>query len=500
MRKAFYTLLSFLIVGVAVAQGNVMRWDTGDWDTFDPAYTNLQAEASISVNIFSGLVRWDEGTVDIVPDLATHWDISEDGAVYTFYLREDAYFHHGFGNVTAHDVKYTFDRITNPETASVHYNNYSIIEETTVIDDYTVEVRLERAYAPFMLLLIPYKAGSIISQAAIEERGMDFGANPVGSGPFQWMSGDPRGEIVLEAFDEYHGGRPALDQLTFTHISEEAVVHAAFQAGDLDAATVRDADTLARYQADPSVVVHTNSGTNLNYITMNPSIAPFDDIRVRQAVLHAIDMEGILDTVLSGIGARLTGPVPTVANFYEADVATFEYNPEKARELLAEAGYPDGFSTTLFTYIGGPAVPVSTIVQDQLRQVGIQVEMRALEVSAWSETVATSNVPMTFMRLTRSSDPHEFILPILHSESVPQSNYSRYNNPRADELIRAGSVETDSEARREIYSELQKIIVDDAVAAWLFSDVVAVVTRPYIKGFELDPLFNKGSSKVYVER
>src|SRR5690625_5179640 len=351
MRKALYTLLSFLIVGIALAQGNVMRWDTSDWDTFDPAYTNLQAESAISVNIFSGLVRWDEGTVDIVPDLATDWDISDDGAVYTFYLREDAYFHHGFGNVTVHDVKYTFDRITNPETASVHYNNYSIIEETTVIDDYTVEIRLERAYAPFMLLHVPYKAGSIVSQAAIEERGTDFGANPVGSGPFQWVSGDPRGDIVLEAFEDYHGGRPALDELIFTHISEEAVIQAAFQAGDLDAATVRDADTLAMYQADPSVVVHTNSGTNLNYITMNPTIAPFDDIRVRQAVLHAIDMEGILDTVLSGIGARLTGPVPTVATYYEEDVATFDYNPEKARELLAEAGYPDGFSTTLFTYI-----------------------------------------------------------------------------------------------------------------------------------------------------
>lgn len=498
MKRALYTLIISLIATIAFAQSNVLRWDTSDWDTFDPAYTNLQAESAISVNIFSGLVRWDEGTVDLVPDLATSWEISEDGSVYTFHLREDAYFHHGYGNVTAHDVKFSLDRIRNPETASVHFNNYAIIEEVNVLNDYTVEIVLERAYAPFMLLLVPYKAGSIISEAALNDRGSSFGDNPVGSGPFQWESGDPRGDIVLSAFDDYHGGRPQIDELVFTHISEEAVIHAAFQAGDLDIATVRDADVLAAYQADPSVVVHTNSGTNLNYITMNPSIAPFDDIRVRQAVLHAIDMEGILATVLSGIGAPLTGPVPTVANFYEPDVTHYEYDPEKSRELLAEAGYENGFSTTLFTYIGGPAVPVSTIVQDQLRQVGINVELRALEISAWAETTATSDVPMTFMRLTRSSDPHEFILPILHSESVPQSNYSRYNNPRVDELILEGSVETDDAARAAIYSELQKIIVDDAVAAWLFSDVVAVVTRPEVQGFKLDPLFNKGSSKVYL--
>lgn len=498
-RIGFAILAVLLLASVGFAQEAVLRWDTSDWITFDPAYSNLQAEAAISVNIYSGLVRWDEGTVDIVPDLATHWDISEDGTVYTFYLRDDAQFHHGFGPVTAHDVKFTFDRITSPDTASVHYTNYRIIKNVEVIDDYTVQIELESPYAPFLLLLVPYKAGSIVSQAAMEARGSDFGTNPVGSGPFEWVSGDPRGDLVLRAFDDYYGGRPAVDRLVFTHISEEAVVDAAFRAGDLDIATVRDSDTLARYMADPNVVVYTNSGTNLNYITMNPNMPPFDDIRVRQAVLHAIDKDAILATVLDGIGAPLTGPVPTVANFYEPDVPHFEYDPALSRQLLAEAGYPNGFRTTLFTYIGGPAVPVSTIVQDMLRQVGIQADLRALEIAAWSETVASSEVPMTFMRLTRSSDPHEFLVPILHSQSVPQSNYSRYNNPRVDELIHLGSIETEPERRAEIYSEIQKIVVGDAVAAWIFSDVVAVVAKPYVKGFELDPLFNKGSSKVFLE-
>lgn len=500
MRQTLIALLSVLLLAsVGFAQETVLRWDTTDWDTFDPAYSNLQAEAAIAVNIYSGLVRWDEGTVNIIPDLATSWDVSEDGTVYTFYLRDDARFHHGYGPVTAHDVKFSLERILDPATASVHYNNYRIIDSVTALDDYTVQIKLKSPYAPFLSLLVPYKAGSIISKAAFEERGSDFGHNPVGSGPFQWVSGNPRGDIVLEAFDEYHGGRPKVDRLVFRHITEGAVVEAAFRAGDLDAATIRDADTLARYMNDPNVVVHTNSGTNINYITMNPNMPPFDDIRVRKAVLHALDTEAILATVLQGIAVPLTGPVPSVTNFYEPNVTRYEYNPELSRRLLAEAGYPNGFQTTLFTYIGGPAVPVSTIVQDMLRQVGIQVNLRALEISAWSETVASSDVPMTFMRLTRSSDPHEFLIPILHSESVPQSNYSRYANERVDQLIYEGSVETDPERRAEIYSEIQKIVVDDAVAAWLFSDVVAVATKPYVKGFQLDPLFNKGSSKVYYE-
>ena len=153
------------------------------------------------------------------------------------------------------------------------------------------------------------------------------------------------------------------------------MVEAAFRAGDLDAATIRDADTLARYMNDPNVVVHTNSGTNINYITMNPNMPPFDDIRVRKAVLHAIDTEAILATVLQGITVPLTGPVPSVTNFYEPNVTRYEYNPELSRRLLAEAGYPNGFQTTLFTYIGGPAVPVSTIVQDMLAASGYSGEL-----------------------------------------------------------------------------------------------------------------------------
>ena len=276
------------------------------------------------------------------------------------------------------------------------------------------------------------------------------------------------------------------------------MAYAAFEGGDLDLVNVSDPDILARYQSDSDIVVETNSGTNLNYIPLLVSQPPFDDIRVRQAVQHAIDKQAILDTVLAGIGVELSGPIPMSTNFYEPNVTKYDYDPEQARQLLAEAGYPDGFDTNLYTYIGGPAVAVSTIIQDNLRQVGINAELRALEISSWSDIINQSNVPASYMRITRSSDPHEFLQVVALSESVPQWNFGRYSNPEVDKLIREGATESDPETRRKIYSEIQKLVVDDAAYVWIFSDVVATAHRPYVENFLLDPLWNQRAYPIHV--
>lgn len=480
-----------LIAGSPALAQNTLRWDVSDWTTLDPAYLTLQQESAITMNLYSGLVNFSPGTTEIVPDLAERWDISEDGLTYTFHLRPGVQFHHGYGPVTAQDVVYSYERILAPDTAASLAANYDIIESIEAIDNSTVQMTIERPYAPFLLLLVPYKATGIVPQAAVEEYGEDFGLNPVGTGPFEWVSGDPRGTITLRAFADYYGGHSEVDQLEFVHISEGSVAYAAFDAGDLDMVKVRDADALARYQADPNVQVVTSVGTNLNYLILNPNQAPFDDIRVRQAVQHAIDKDLILETVLEGIAVDATGPVPQSANFYYGEVEANPYDPELARELLAQAGYPNGFDVTLYTYIGGPAVPVMTVIQDMLRQVGINVDLRALEIADWSQTVRSSEIPGTFMRITRSGDPHEYLFSMLHSESIPQNNYGRYSNPELDKLIDTAGAITDDEERAHLYQEIQTLVVEEAVNAWLFSDINATAYRLGIDNLVLDPLNNQ---------
>ena len=484
----------------AAKKETVIRWETTDWKTMDPAHITLMIESAMCMNIYSGLVKWKYGTVDIAPDLAESWDISEDGKVYTFRLRQGVQFHHGFGELTAEDVKYSFDRILDPKTAAALVKHYDIIDRTEVVDKYTVKLILKEPYAPFLQRLVPYKAAGIVKKAAVDKYGQEYGLNPVGTGPFEWVSGDPRGKMVLKAFDDYYAGRSKLDKIEFIHISEGPVAYAAFEGGDLDIVNVDDPEVLVNYKKDPKIQVQTASGLNLNYIILNVKEKPFNDIRVRQALNYAVDKKALLETVLKGIAADLIGPVPTSANFFEPDVPTYPYDPAKAKKLLAEAGYPEGFKTTLYTYIGGPAVPVSTAVQDMLKQVGVMAELKALEIAAWMDVVKTGTTPMSFMRLTRPPDPDGFLQPVVNSKSDPQWNFGHYQNPKVDELVEEGRRVSDPAERAKIYSRIQKLVADDCPNIWLFSNVVATANKPHVKGFKLDPLWNKLLYEAYVEK
>ena len=501
-RLAFVLLIFILhasTVNGAQEKGTI-RWAVTDWKTLDPAFLTLMNESAIAMNIYSGLVTYKYGGTEIVPDLAKSWEISKDGLTYTFRLREKVKWHHGFGEFTAQDVKFTLERLLDPKTKSFSAGSYKLLNKVNVVDKYTVQIILKEPHAPFLHLLTPYKAGGIVKKEAIEKWKEDYGMHPVGTGPFEWVSGDPRGDIVLKAFNDYYAGRSKIDKIVFIHISEDSVAYAAFEGGDLDLVSVRSPEMLRQFQSDSKMAVQTVVGLNLNYIVMNNSVKPFNDLKVRQAVNHAVNKQALLDTVLKGIGFDLTGPVPANANFYEPDVTKYPYNPEMAKKLLAEAGYPNGFSTTLYTYIAGPAVPVSTAIQDQLKKVGIQAELKALEIAAWQEVVKTGTAPLCYMRLTRPPDPHEFLNAVANSKSFPQWNFGRYSNPSVDGLIEEGRRESDPKKRKAIYSSIQKTIAQDAPNVWIFSDIIATAHRPYIKGFKIDPFWNHVLYPASIEK
>ena len=204
--------------------------------------------------------------------------------------------------------------------------------------------------------------------------------NPVGAGPFEWVSGNPRGDMVLKAFDAYYGGRPKLDQVVFPHIVDDSTAYVAFEGGDLDFVNVQDPEIMKRYKADPKIEMQTKPGLNINYLVMNSAEKPFSDIKVRQAVAHAIDKKALIETVLKGLATELTGPMPAGCDFYDRQCREVSpYDPAKAKKLLAEAGYPNGFETTLYTFIWGPAVNVVTAIQGMLKQVGINAKIQADE-------------------------------------------------------------------------------------------------------------------------
>lgn len=497
---AFLVFIGSLVAPAAMAADKIVKWNNGDWKSMDPAFVTGVLESYVVMNIYAALVQWKYGTMEIVPDLAESWQISDDGLTYTFKLRNGVQFHKGYGEVTAADVKYSYDRILNPATGAYLAKNYKMIKEVKEVDKYTVQMILSEPYAPLLMRLTAFKAGGIVPKAAVEKYGKQFGLNPVGAGPFEWVKGNPRGDMVLKAFDQYYAGRSKLDQIVFPHIVDATTAYVAFEAGELDLVNVQDPEIFKKYQADPKIELQSLPGLNINYLVMNTRDKPFSDIRVRQAVAHAIDKKALLETVLQGLATELTGPIPSGCDYYTADVRKYPYDPDKAKALLKEAGYPNGFETTLYTFIWGPAVDVVTAIQGMLADVGIKAKIQADEPSANFEKVWTGNTPMAFFRLTRSSEPNEYLQTQLDPESFPQWNFGHYNNPAVNNLMKEGVMTSNPAKRENIYVELQKKIMEDLPNVWLYSDNVSVAYHPYVKGFKLDPLWTKKLYPVSVEK
>lgn len=494
------TAMIFILSGAAESKEKVVKYPNGDWKSMDPAFITGVIESYVAMNIHAGLVSWEYGTTKIIPDLAESWEVSPDGTIYTFKLRKGAKFHQGFGEVTADDVKYSFDRVLDPKTGALLAKTFSMIKAIKVIDKYTVQLVLGAPFAPFMTRLTSFKTGGIIPKAAVEKFGDKFGMNPVGAGPFEWVSGTPGGEMVLKAFDGYYGGRPKLDRVVFPRVVDDSTAYVAFEGGDLDFVNVQDPEILKRYKADPKIEIQTKPGLNINYLVMSTTEKPFSDLKVRQAVAHAIDKKALIETVLQGLATELTGPMPAGCDFYEPNVAKYPYDPAKAKQLLAEAGYPNGFDTTLYTFIWGPAVKVVTAIQGMLKQVGINAKIQADEPTANFDKVSTGKTPIAFFRLTRATEPDDYLSTQLEPGRFPQWNFGHYNNPKVADLMKQGIVATQADKRKEIYSAIQKIAMEDLPNIWVYSDNVTTAYKKYVKGFKLDPLWTKRMDQVDTEK
>ena len=489
-----------VLTPAAIAQDKIVKWNNGDWKSMDPAFVTGVLESYVVMNIYAALVQWEYGSMEIVPDLAESWEISNDGLVYTFMLRKGVQFHQGYGEVTAEDVKYSYDRILDPKTGAYLAKDYKMIKEVKVVDKYKVQFVLAEPYAPLLMRLTAFKAGGIVPKAAVEKFGKDFGLNPVGAGPFEWVKGNPRGDMVLKAFDKYYAGRAKIDGIVFPHIVDATTAYVAFESGDLNLVNVQDPEIFKKYQADPKIEMQTRPGLNINYLVMNNRDKPFNDLRVRQAVAHAIDKKALNDTVLKSLSTELTGPIPSDCSFYTADVKKYPFDPAKAKELLKEAGYPNGFETTLYTFIWGPAVDVVTAIQGMLAEVGIKAKIQADEPSANFEKVWTGNTPIAFFRLTRASEPNDYLQTQLAPDSFPQWNFGHYDNPEVNKLMKEGVNTADPAKRKEIYANIQKICIEELPNVWLYSDNVSVAYHPFIKGFKLDPLWTKRLYPVDIEK
>jgi peptide/nickel transport system substrate-binding protein len=410
----------------------------------------------------------------IVPWLAERWHTS-DNRNYTFFLKRGVRFHNG-RELKAADVKFVFERAMNPETKHPYPGYYAAIGEIIVKDEYTITFALKSLNANFLLNLA--RQGSVIyPREAVET----LKSAPVGTGPFRfgdWMRGD---RITLTRNPDYHvKGLPKLERVTFRFIADPNAAQAALKAGDVDASLFGlGPEHITELRKDPRFAVIEGSTTNDVILAMNNGKKPFSDVRVRRALTHALDKREILNGAMFGMG-RILGSNVDPLNPYFVDLASaMPHDPGKARKLLAEAGYPGGFEAVLrvspqYYY----TVRAGEIIVGQLQKVGVRVRLEQIEWGQW---------------LSRVWKEAEYDLTIIgHAEAWDIANYAnakyyfRYDSPRFQELFQKSEVTLDDHARRDLYVQMQRLLVEDAPAAWLFMHPRLAVTKKGVQGIWKD--------------
>jgi peptide/nickel transport system substrate-binding protein len=431
--------------------------------------------------IYSSLVRKSKD-FSIEPDLALSWEIP-DPKTYIFHLRDDAYFHDG-RKVTSRDVVFTFRSLLDGSVKSTKRGTYRFVESVEAPNEHTVVFRLKEPYAPIMTNLTRGAIGIVP-----EGSSPNTGNNPIGSGEFKFVRHVPDGEVVLERNDRYYGQKPKISRARFKIVPEAVVRALELRKGSIDVAlNVLPPDMVEVLRKNSTLETMSAPGTVYQYIAFNMRDPVFADVRVRKAIAHAIDRDAIIKYLWRGQARTATGVIPIGNWCYEPSVATYPYNPQRARQLLNEAGQ-SGLSFSFRISTDEVQRTLAAVFQQQLKEVGINMTIQSTEPATFSAAIEKG----TFQSYTRrwiggNNDPDIFNL-IFHSRRMPPEGANRgfYINERVDELIHIGEIETDMEKRKAAYQEIQRIVAEELPYVSLFYiDNVAVFSKR-IEGMTLYP-------------
>tara|TARA_R100000365_G_C2739532_1_gene68330 strand:+ start:155 stop:1708 length:1554 start_codon:yes stop_codon:yes gene_type:complete len=470
--------------------------------SLDPQVSTAVNDFRILVNIYDGLVRYADGTLEVEPALATDWTISDDGLTYTFNLREGVTFHDGTP-FNAEAVKFNFDRMldedhpyydTGPFPLSF---NFSAVDSVNVIDEHTVEFVLTEPFAPFLSNLA-YPTGLIVSPQGVMDNVDDYGRNPSGTGPYRFVEWQSNTRVVVEANPDYWDGAPALEAVVFRPITDANTRVAEMLSGGIDVMVEVPPDNVSQFEEDSAFEVYEQAGPHVWYVMLNAQYGPFADKLVRQAANYAVNKDALVNDILQGTATVSDSPIAPAFNWaYNEDLEPYPYDPDMAEQLLSEAGV-DNPEVTFYVTEGGSGmldpITMGTAIQADLEAVGFDVTIETYE---WNTFLGIVNpglgedVDMAEMAWM-TNDPDVLPFLTLRTNAWPEAggfNSSYYSNEEVDELLEAARVETDIEARGDLYKQMQEIVYEDAPWIFVANWQQNAVTTEAVEGFSLQPSF-----------
>lgn len=469
------------------AGGTLIVARKADANNLDPHFiSNIPSANYIYGKVYESLILRDKNG-EYKGALATEWKQLDD-LTWEFKLREGVTFHDGTP-FTAEAVKKTFERILDPKVGSPRASNFSMIKEIKAVDDKTVQLVLDFPFAPLISILASSE-GSILSPKAISEHADTLSKQPVGTGPFKFEAWIPGQEMTLAKNDGYWGEKPKVDKVVYKVVPEDTTRIAMVEAGEAHIGDQLPVTEVERAQTSPDMTMVRAEGLGVDYIGFNVLKKPFDDVRVRQAVAHAVEKEAIVKGVYNNVGNMAVSAMSPKVIGYNPNLKDYTYDVNAAKALLSEAGFPSGFKTTIVTDDRKERMNVAEVIQSQLKGIGIEVEVKVMEYGAYLEYTDKGEHDMFiggWGNATGDGDYNQYN--VFHSSSKGDSgNLAFYDNPEVDKLIEEGRREKDPQKRNVIYAKLQEIELKEVPVLPIRTIDHVSVTAKDVRGFWLSPV------------
>jgi oligopeptide transport system substrate-binding protein len=509
-------------LSLAPSGNQVLNVPGGDPPTLDPQLSGDATSAEYVVEIFSGLVTFDRN-MNLIPDLAERWEVSNQDTVYTFYLRQNAHFHNG-KPVRAQDFKWSLERACDFQTRSTTADTYlgdivgcrdklrgnvTEVKGVQVIDDYTLQITIDQPLVYFLDKLT-YPVAYVLDQENVERGGRTWTDNPNGTGPFKLAEFNFGENIVLERNDDYYREpKPQLERINYILSGGSRMVM--YEQGDLDLTPVglNDIERVTDPTNPLSQELHTVDSLGVFYIGLNVNQPPFDDVKVRQAFNYALDRQRIIDVVYKKTVPVAWGIVPPpMPNYSNPDLKPLEYDPQKAQELIAESKYGDvsEFPDITFHVLGSGGATgrvIEAIVASYEENLGLKIEVQQTDWATFLSDLHRPDNPDQMWGgeagwIADYPDPHDFLDVLFRCGS--QQNNTNYCNPEVDKLLDQAAAEENPDKRQELYRQVEQTVIDEAAWVPLFFEVEQWLVKPYVKDAYLPPMMIPRYQYYYLER
>lgn len=475
----FFGLSSAMAQTLTVAQG-------ADAVNLDPHTTNDQPSSRVRRQIYETLIVQGED-LNLYPGLATSWE-QLDELTYEFKLREGVRFHNG-EPFKASDVKFTYERLLDPATGADAAFLLETIDRVEVIDDYTVHIVTKSPFSP-ILNHLAHPVAAILNEKAVKAAGSNYGLSVVvGTGPFRFVSWVTQSHIILARNNDYWGEPAKVDTIVFRAIPEGTVRAIELETGGVDIAYDLEPIDRMRLEFDPNIKLAAAEGLSATYIGFNVQKPPFDNPLVRQAINYAIDAAPLAEVIYEGQAAQAFGPLSSNVFGAHTSLEPYPYDPQRARELLAEAGYPNGFKTSIWTNDNPLRMQIAEVVQQDLRAVGIDADVEIVEWGAYLENTGAGLHDMFILGwVTVTADADYGLYALFHSSQHGSAgNRTFYSNARVDELLDLARASSDPDVRLAAYHEVQEILREEAPWIFLLFPIDVHGMRANVDGFVPHP-------------